>query len=188
MYFGLRRIARTAASVHCAVTAQTTLHADRASSLRTGFVLAIAAGVAVWTASPGNPVAAVASAVLVFFLRWLALLTAFVYVAGFQLARQVWLAFGTEAAVVVSLGIAGGVAALVWLMSSRPNSLAMTAWTQWLVLTRVWYPITRRLPWALLAFLADAHRRGVLHQVGSRYRFRHLELLNHLTHDAERKN
>ncbi|MGW6447389.1 NACHT domain-containing protein [Lentzea sp. NPDC055074] len=169
-----------------AITAETALRADRASSVRTGWILATAAGLAVWTVSPDRPVVALVSAVLVFFLRWIALATAFVYVAGRQLAFQVWIGFGTEAAVVVTLGIAAGVAALVWLMASRPNALAMTAWTQWLVLTRLWYPLTGRLPWALPAFLADAHRRGVLHQDGPRYRFRHFALLDHLATTPER--
>ncbi|WP_439658767.1 NACHT domain-containing protein [Lentzea sp. HUAS TT2] len=169
-----------------AVTARSVLLADRAGSVRTGWLLAAAAGLAMWLASPDTPVLAVVSAVLVFFLRWLALVTAFVYIAGYQLARQIWLGFGTEVAVLVSLGIAGAVAALVWLMTSRPNALAMTAWTQWVLLTRVWYPLTGRLPWALPAFLADAHRRGVLQQVGSRYQFRHLALLDHLATTSER--
>ena len=31
------------------------------------------------------------------------------------------------------------------------------------------------LPWPLMAFLADAHQRGVLRQTGATYQFRHLE-------------
>lgn len=39
----------------------------------------------------------------------------------------------------------------------------------------------RRLPWRLMAFLADAHeRRGVLRQVGATYQFRHVELQHRL--------
>ncbi|WP_158853358.1 hypothetical protein [Saccharothrix deserti] len=37
-----------------------------------------------------------------------------------------------------------------------------------------------RLPRRLQAFLADAHRLGILRQVGSVYQFRHARLQNHL--------
>lgn len=37
-----------------------------------------------------------------------------------------------------------------------------------------------RLPWAIAAFLDDAHRLGVLRQVGAVYQFRHALLRDHL--------
>ncbi|MEU4770062.1 hypothetical protein AB0H12_43270 [Actinosynnema sp. NPDC023794] len=37
-----------------------------------------------------------------------------------------------------------------------------------------------RLPWRLQAFLAEAHRLGILRQVGAVYQFRHARLQNHL--------
>jgi len=48
-------------------------------------------------------------------------------------------------------------------------------------LARCWLALWgRRLPWRLSAFLADAHHRGVLRQVGATYQFRHLELQRRL--------
>jgi hypothetical protein len=38
------------------------------------------------------------------------------------------------------------------------------------------------LPWALMDFLDDAHRRGVLRQIGAVYQFRHGRLQDHLAH------
>ncbi|MCK2238828.1 MULTISPECIES: NACHT domain-containing NTPase [unclassified Crossiella] len=58
--------------------------------------------------------------------------------------------------------------------------LSATAWGQWLALSRVWLPLTGRLPWSLPAFLADAHHRGVLRQAGSAYQFRHARCQDHL--------
>ncbi|MGO1053396.1 NACHT domain-containing protein [Crossiella sp. CA198] len=58
--------------------------------------------------------------------------------------------------------------------------LSATAWGQWLALSRVWLPLTGRLPWSLPAFLADAHHRGVLRQAGSAYQFRHARYQDHL--------
>ena len=60
-------------------------------------------------------------------------------------------------------------------------TLGLTAWGQWLALARVWLPLHRRLPWALIAFLDDACRRGVLRQAGAVYQFRHARLQAHLT-------
>ncbi|RAG82517.1 XRE family transcriptional regulator [Streptacidiphilus pinicola] len=61
-------------------------------------------------------------------------------------------------------------------------AIAFTAWGQWLVLTRLWLPLTGRLPWNTIAFLDDAYRRGVLRQTGAVYQFRHLRLQHHLGH------
>jgi hypothetical protein len=55
----------------------------------------------------------------------------------------------------------------------------MTAWG-WLLVSRLWLCGTGRLPWRLMAFLDDAHRRGVLRQVGAAYQFRHVRLQERL--------
>ncbi|MEV6998906.1 helix-turn-helix domain-containing protein [Streptomyces sp. NPDC093982] len=59
-------------------------------------------------------------------------------------------------------------------------ALTLTAWGQWLVLTRIWLPLTGRLPWAVITFLEDAYQRGVLRQAGAVYQFRHARLQHHL--------
>ncbi|MGH3706911.1 MAG: hypothetical protein ACRDRU_17000 [Pseudonocardiaceae bacterium] len=48
------------------------------------------------------------------------------------------------------------------------------------ILSRIWLPLTGRLLWALLTFLDDAHKRGVLRQAGAVYQFRHARLQDHL--------
>ncbi|MFI5585354.1 TIR domain-containing protein [Amycolatopsis sp. NPDC051758] len=58
--------------------------------------------------------------------------------------------------------------------------LAGKAWGRWLVLTRIWLPLTGRLPWRLVTFLEDAHGRGILRQVGAVYQFRHARLQEQL--------
>ncbi|MFG2830634.1 trypsin-like peptidase domain-containing protein [Streptomyces sp. NPDC048434] len=75
------------------------------------------------------------------------------------------LLFGTEAAFGGGLGY----------------GLSFTAWGQWVALSRMWLPLTGRLPWAVIAFLDDAHQRGVLRQAGAVYQFRHARLQDHLT-------
>lgn len=59
--------------------------------------------------------------------------------------------------------------------------LSLTAWGQWVALSRIWLPLTGRLPWALIAFLDDAHQRGVLRQSGAVYQFRHARIQSHLS-------
>ncbi|GIF47534.1 NACHT domain-containing protein [Asanoa ferruginea] len=49
-------------------------------------------------------------------------------------------------------------------------------WGVWLAKVRFAYPLTGRLPWALIRFLEDACDRGVLHRSGAVYRFRHARL------------
>ncbi|MBT2510591.1 NACHT domain-containing protein [Streptomyces sp. ISL-98] len=89
-----------------------------------------------------------------------------------------WLAFG------LALGFLSGLAnalvgGFVWGFVVR---LSMDAWGRWLILSRIWLPMTGRLPRALIAFLDDAHQRGMLRQVGSVYQFRHARLQNHFAH------
>jgi transcriptional regulator with XRE-family HTH domain len=59
-------------------------------------------------------------------------------------------------------------------------ALSFTAWGRWLVLSRVWLPLTGKLPWDTAAFLDDAYRRGVLRQTGAVYQFRHIRLQHRL--------
>ncbi|QUQ63285.1 XRE family transcriptional regulator [Kutzneria sp. CA-103260] len=72
------------------------------------------------------------------------------------------------------IGIVGG------LSGALSYALAFTAWGQWVVLSRVWLPLTGRLPWATVTFLRDAYQRGVLRQAGAVYQFRHARLKDHL--------
>ncbi|MFI1188618.1 helix-turn-helix domain-containing protein [Streptomyces californicus] len=74
----------------------------------------------------------------------------------------------------VLLGATGG------LGGAAAYVLVFTAWGQWLTVSRVWLPMTRRLPWDTVAFLEDAYQRGVLRQAGAVYQFRHIRLQRHL--------
>lgn len=78
---------------------------------------------------------------------------------------EVGLVFGLEA------GFGGGLG----------YGLSLTAWGQWVALSRMWLPATGRLPWRLIAFLDDACQRGVLRQAGAVYQFRHARLQDRLT-------
>ena len=79
------------------------------------------------------------------------------------------LGFAVELGFVAALGLGLGLLA----------GLDKTRWTSY-TLTRGWLAFHRQLPWPLMAFLADAHQRGVLRQAGATYQFRHLELQRRL--------
>lgn len=64
--------------------------------------------------------------------------------------------------------------------------LGLTAWGQWIVFSRIWLPLTGRLPWEVAAFLDDACRRGVLRQAGAVYQFRHARLQDYLADTPDR--
>jgi NACHT domain len=58
-----------------------------------------------------------------------------------------------------------------------------------LIVTRGYFALTRRLPWRLMSFLADGHKRGILRQMGAVYQFRHAAIQDRLVYLAyERKN
>ena len=80
-------------------------------------------------------------------------------------------AFGLGAGVGVRLpvGLAAGLTV---------GLIAASIQASWLpfVVTRWWFAATRQLPLRLMSFLGDAHKRGILRQVGGVYQFRHIEL------------
>ncbi|MEV4013122.1 NACHT domain-containing protein [Nonomuraea angiospora] len=77
-------------------------------------------------------------------------------------------------------GIGAGLAAAVGVGT-------LTAWGRWVVLVRLWLPLSRRLPWRVNAFLDDARARGVLRQAGAVYQFRHARLRDRLA-EAHRQH
>lgn len=80
--------------------------------------------------------------------------------------------FGLDDA--LALGLASG------LGGGLGYALCFTAWGQWVVFSRLWLPLTGRLPWGVTAFLDDAYQRGVLRQSGAVYQFRHARLQDRL--------
>ena len=109
-------------------------------------------------------------------------------------AITIWLAFGIVFGLIggvivfvfrVRAGLVAGVdAGLTYLLLIIP-AIALIAplndarWPFY-VIARGWLTILGRLPWSLIHFLADAHERGVLRQVGAVYQFRHIELQKYL--------
>ncbi|MFF7458479.1 NACHT domain-containing protein [Kitasatospora sp. NPDC008115] len=57
--------------------------------------------------------------------------------------------------------------------------LLLSPWSRWL-LARCSLALAGRVPWALMTFLRDAHRAGLLQRTAGTYRFRNLRLQQHL--------
>ncbi|HXL92228.1 MAG TPA: NACHT domain-containing protein [Streptosporangiaceae bacterium] len=74
-------------------------------------------------------------------------------------------------------GIALGPLAGAVVLAAAAVSLTATAsvWGRFSI-SRVWMALTGMAPLAAMGFLAEAHARGVLRQVGGSYQFRHTEL------------
>ncbi|MDQ3405839.1 MAG: helix-turn-helix domain-containing protein [Actinomycetota bacterium] len=73
-----------------------------------------------------------------------------------------------------------GVGAMNGLLGAFTYALLLTSWGQWVILARLWLPLTGRLPWRLLTFMEDAYDRGVLRRSGPVWEFRHARLQRHL--------
>ena len=88
----------------------------------------------------------------------------------------------------ITAGIGTGVlAGLVAGFVAGVGAIFSGVWPSYEI-ARIWLALGRHLPWPLMAFLADAHRRGVLRQAGAVYQFRHIELQHRLAErDAERQ-
>jgi hypothetical protein len=109
-----------------------------------------------------------ANAIVYLFVGMLVLSVEFGLVNGVMrgplTGLEVGLVFGLE----VTLGAGAG------------YGMILTSWGRWVALARLWLPLTGRLPWAVVAFLEDAHRRGALRQAGAVYQFRHARLQDYL--------
>ncbi|MFK3979327.1 hypothetical protein ACI2K4_02985 [Micromonospora sp. NPDC050397] len=103
---------------------------------------------------------------------------------GLMVALALWAAVellqGLVGPLTFGLGAALAAGVVVALGGGLGVVLTLTAWGHWVVFVRIWLPLTGRLPWAVLAFLEDAHQRGVLRQAGAVYQFRHARLHDHL--------
>lgn len=127
--------------------------------------------------TPANLLAANRAMVLRQVALLAPLLTLAIALGGFPVSAVFRNLFGPLAwslADGLSIGAVGGIGGAVC------YALAFTAWGQWLLLVRVWLPLTGRLPWDTLAFLEEAHRCGVLHRTGAVHQFRHIRLQHHL--------
>jgi hypothetical protein len=157
-----------------------------------GFMLALAFGLAVWltlgfTGAPTDPsVAADPGVVLAQDRRtfWANLLT-FALGTGLGLGAFIGLGLGLGLAtgredgltVGLTFGLASGIG--LGLVGGIGGHIMSTAWGRFAV-TQVWFRLCHRLPWPLMRFLEDAHKRGVLRQTGAVYQFRHVELQRRL--------
>jgi hypothetical protein len=107
----------------------------------------------------------------------------FMLMSGFVAGLVFGLVSGLGRGLVYGLGT-GLVSGLVYGLFLSGTDMAWPSY----ILTRGWLASHHRLPWSLMSFLADAHRRGVLRQAGAVYQFRHIELQRRLaTRDETRQ-
>ncbi|MBL7257513.1 NACHT domain-containing protein [Paractinoplanes lichenicola] len=77
--------------------------------------------------------------------------------------------------------IGGGVAGAAFgLSTGLAVTVLSTAWG-WYQVARGWFAVNGQLPWHLLPFLRDAHRRGVLRRSGATMQLRHAALQERLS-------
>ncbi len=142
----------------------------------TGVGVGVVTGFAGWSSSlkaaPLDISSAVSPPVVLARDRKAAIVAAALAGAGFGAAAG--LLVGEWAGVVAGVvtGVAVGVVAGIY------NSFT-AAWPFYKI-AQILLVLRGRLPWPLMSFLADAHRRGVLRQVGANYQFRHFELQHRL--------
>jgi hypothetical protein len=97
------------------------------------------------------------------------------------LVTALWVGLPLGLALGLPLGHAGGpeVGLAGGLGAALGHGLTTTSWGL-LQCARLWWCSRNNLPWPLMAFLADAHRRGLLRQAGGVYQFRHALLRDRL--------
>ena len=93
--------------------------------------------------------------------------------SGLAIGAIVGFIFGGGYGVAVLAAVAAGV------MTGIFTGFVVSVWP-WYGVARIWLALHHRLPWSLMSFLVDAHKRGVLRQAGAVYQFRHIELQHRL--------
>jgi hypothetical protein len=154
------------------------------SGLAGGLAAGLAALVAVgWKSGPGNPYKVPTPAVALARDRAAAIGPALSYglaaglpaglSAGLSHHPPFGLPHGLTAGLV--LAIATGLPFGLYFGSAAVQA----EWRDW-VLARVYLALRSQMPWRSMAFLSDAHARGVLRQAGAFYQFRSIELQRQL--------
>jgi hypothetical protein len=105
------------------------------------------------------------------------------------LVGLVCLVFGVGVGSAAALLFGAGRTGMVWLGFSAGALLGfvlavMSRNWWWFTVARAWLAMRGRLPYRLLEFLEDAHKLGVLRQVGARYQFRHARIQDRLAKDS----
>nr|WSX75516.1 NACHT domain-containing protein [Streptomyces sp. NBC_00899] len=96
------------------------------------------------------------------------------------------LAIGLAAAMVIAAAVDPWRGAMAGLADGLATGVAwafLQARYGSFTLARSWLALRRQVPWHLMPFLADAHRRGVLRQAGATYQLRHAELQRRLAEE-----
>jgi hypothetical protein len=96
--------------------------------------------------------------------------------AGFGVGIVFGLGFQPLTAIGVGVSAGAGFAVVVAMLRAPWLSCA---------LARNWLALHGILPWRLMAFLEDAHRLGILRQVGTVYQFRHIDLQRQLARTSQ---
>jgi len=138
--------------------------------LAAGLVAGLATGL---KTAPGDPAAAASPRAVLARDQRTALLLMLTsgLAAGLPAALAAVLTLGPGAG--VGFGLAAGMLVGVLVCGTE------TAWPLY-TLTRGWLALRHQMPWSLMSFLEDAHKRGVLRQAGAVYQFRHIELQHRL--------
>ncbi len=101
---------------------------------------------------------------------------------GAGIALYVTIQFGATAG--IAIGVAYGLAYGITIAIAYRSSGLTTPAFMTFIIARAWLALQRKLPWALMPFLEDAHRLGVLRQQGAVYQFRHARLQTYLAASA----
>jgi hypothetical protein len=158
----------SARPTHLTITSQTSPHFAEALGLWRGLWRGLGSGLQTAIDGPADLTGAVSPTVVWQTDRASALVQA----VGMGLVAG--LVGGLVAGGLVGLSVGLSVGPAIGLVAA-----SFTAWYRFAI-ARVWLARQRLLPWSLMGFVHDAHRRGVLRQAGAVYQFRHARLQAHL--------
>ncbi|MEV0600096.1 NACHT domain-containing protein [Streptomyces sp. NPDC050315] len=156
------------------------------AGLMAGIGLGVSFGVMEWLNTPADALSSASPESLlrndraVMAIRFLVETLGSGLVAGVVVALVFERELGVMTGLTVGLGTGLSIGAAGRLVGRFQTGLPAGTWS-WFLVTRAWYALRGDLPWRLMRFLRDAHRRGVLRRNGPVYQFRHARLQDRLS-------
>jgi hypothetical protein len=145
-------------------------------SLGMGLALGIIDGLHIWIDSPAQLPQAISPETVLRDDRAASLVRALV--AGPLVAAGAGLTAAFAYGPATGAGL-GCLMAFAYTLTDRMVGMTSTSWGSF-TLVRAWLALRGELPWRLMAFLDDAHNRGVLRRSGAVHQFRHARLQERL--------
>jgi hypothetical protein len=181
VYLGRKLLAGLAVGIVTGIVIGLILGLGLAVGLAGGLVGGSGMGIMEWLSMPADEIRSPSPMSVLRSDRTISIMRIFLGGIGLGLVVGLFVGPGVPPTMGIAVGLTAGVVIGLAgrLVGVRGHAPETSAWA-WFLASRSWLALRGKLPWQLMRFLQDAHRRGVLRQAGAIYQFRHARLQDRL--------